>query len=192
MTNKPPMTLYVQPEITRTDQLKGQSLGITRYNSTAHTVTTLILRKLGMEKSVTQRPLGGAPEVQAAFEQKQLAGMVTAVKPRAPARALLNAADLDIPFAMNVMAVTQDFWRKNPDTVERAMRAYIEAVALMHHDKETTLKVLQKYFKRSDPVSWKKCTTSSTATLKKSRASTRATSPQRWNSSRSRASMPKR
>jgi len=48
----------------------------------------------------------GAPEVQAAFEQKQLAGMV-AVKPRAPARALLNAADLDIPFAMNVMAVTK-------------------------------------------------------------------------------------
>ena len=151
MTNKPPMTLYVQPEITRTDQLKGQSLGITRYNSTAHTVTTLILRKFGMEKTVTQRPLGGAPEVQAAFEQKQLAGMVTAVKPRAPARALLNAADLDIPFAMNVMAVTQDFLRKNSDTVERAMRAYIEAVALMHHDKETTLKVLQKYFKRSDP-----------------------------------------
>ena len=54
MTNKPPMTLYVQPEITRTDQLKGQSLGITRYNSTAHTVTTLILRKFGMEKTVTQ------------------------------------------------------------------------------------------------------------------------------------------
>lgn len=152
MTNKPPMTLYVQPEITRTEQLKGQSLGITRYNSTAHTVTTLILRKLGMEKAVTQRPLGGAPEVQAAFEQKQLAGMVTAVKPRAPARALLNAADLDIPFAMNVMAVTQDFLRKQPDSAERTMRAYIEAVALMHHDKDTTLKVLQKYFKRNDPA----------------------------------------
>ncbi len=151
MTNKPPMTLYVQPEITKTDQLKGQTLGITRYNSTAHTVTTLILRKLGMEKTVTQRPIGGSPEIQVAFEQKQIAGMVTAVKPRAQARALLNAAELDIPFAMNVMAVTQDFLRKNPDTVERAMRAYIEAVALMHHDKETTLKVLQKYFKRRDP-----------------------------------------
>jgi NitT/TauT family transport system substrate-binding protein len=151
MTNKPPMTLYVQPEIANTDQLKGHTLGITRYNSTAHTVTTLILRKLGMEKSVTQRPLGGSPEIQAAFEQKQIAGMVTAVKPRAQARALLNAAELDIPFAMNVMAVTQEFLRKNPDTVERAMRAYIEAVALMNHDKETALKVLQKYFKRSEP-----------------------------------------
>ena len=152
MTNKPPMTLYVQPEITKADQLKGQTLGITRFNSTAHTVTTLILRKLGLEKSTTMRPLGGTPEIQAAFEQKLIAGMVTAVRPRAQARALLNAADLDIPFAMNVMAVTQDFLRKNPDSVERALRAYIEAVGVMNNDKDLTLKVLAKYFKRNDPV----------------------------------------
>lgn len=151
MTNRPPMTLYVQPEITGSEQLKGQTLGITRFNSTAHTVTTLILRKLKLEKSVTMRPLGGSPEIQAAFEQKQIAGMVTAVKPRAQARALLNAADLDIPFAMNVMAVTQDFLRKNPEIVERTMKAYIEAVGSMNHDKDTALKVLAKYFKRNDP-----------------------------------------
>ena len=150
MTNRPPMTLYVHPDITRTEQLKGQTLGITRFNSTAHTVTTLILRKLGLEQTATMRPLGGQPEIQAAFEQKQIAGMVTAVKPRAPARALLNAADLDIPFAMNVMAVTREFLLKNPDTVERAMKAYIEAVAKMNNDKEATLKVLAKYFKRND------------------------------------------
>jgi NitT/TauT family transport system substrate-binding protein len=151
MTNRPPMTLYVHPEITRTEQLKGQTLGITRYNSTAHTVTTLILRKLGLAQSASMRPLGGQPEIQAAFEQKQIAGMVTAVKPRAPSRALLNAADLDIPFAMNVMAVTRDFLHKNPDTVERVMKAYIEAVGKMNNDKEATLKVLAKYFKRNDP-----------------------------------------
>jgi NitT/TauT family transport system substrate-binding protein len=151
MTNRPPMTLYVQPEITGIEQLRGQTLGITRFNSTAHTVTTLILRRLGLEKSTTMRPIGGSPEIQAAFEQKQIAGMVTAVKPRGAARALLNAADLDIPFAMNVMAVTQDFLHKNPDSVERAMKAYIEAVGVMNHDKESTLKVLVKYFKRNDP-----------------------------------------
>jgi NitT/TauT family transport system substrate-binding protein len=151
MTNRPPMTLYVHPEITRTEQLKGQTLGITRFNSTAHTVTTLILRKLGLAQSATMRPLGGQPEIQAAFEQKQIAGMVTAVKPKAPSRALLNAADLDIPYAMNVMAVTREFLQKNPDTAERAMKAYIEAVALMNHDKDATLKVLAKYFKRNDP-----------------------------------------
>lgn len=115
-------------------------------------MTTLILRKIGLEKSAVLRPLGGTPEIQAAFEQKQIAGMVTAVKPRAPARALLNAADLDIPFAMNVLAVTQDFLRKNPDTAERAMRAHIEAVGVMNQDKELTLKILAKYFKRNDPA----------------------------------------
>ena len=65
MTNRPPMTLYVHPDITRTEQLKGQTLGITRFNSTAHTVTTLILRKLGLEQTATMRPLGGQPEIQA-------------------------------------------------------------------------------------------------------------------------------
>jgi NitT/TauT family transport system substrate-binding protein len=152
MTNRPAMTLYVQPEISRGDQLKGQTLGISRFNSSGHTVTTLILRKLGLEKSVTMRPLGGTPEMQAAFEQRQIAGIVTGVKPAAPSRALLNAADLDIPFAMNVMAVTRDFLQKNPDTVERVIKAYIEAVATMNHDKEATLKVLAKYFKRNDPI----------------------------------------
>ena len=152
MTNRPAMTLYVQPEISRGDQLKGQTLGISRFNSSGHTVTTLILRKLGLEKSVTMRPLGGTPEMQAAFEQRQIVGIVTGVKPAAPSRALLNAADLDIPFAMNVIAVTRDFLQKNPDTVERVVKAYIEAVATMNHDKEATLKVLAKYFKRNDPI----------------------------------------
>lgn len=151
MTNRPPMTLYVQPEITRAEQLKGQTVGISRYNSTGHTVTTLVLRKLGLEKVAPMRPLGGTPEMQAAFEQKQVAAIVSAVKPRAPARALLNAADLDIPFAMNVLAVTREFLQKNPDTAERALKAYIEAVASMHYDRESTVKVLAKYFKRSEP-----------------------------------------
>ena len=122
--NRPPMTLYVQPEIMRADQLKGQVLGITRFNSTAaHTVTTLILRKLGLAVSVTQRPLGGNPEVQGAFEQKQIAGMLTSVRPRIAANALLNAADLEIPFAMNVFAATQDFLQKNSQTAERLLRS---------------------------------------------------------------------
>ena len=149
--NRPPMTLYVQPEITRADQLKAQVLGITRFNSSSHTVTTLMLRKLGLDQTVVIRPLGGNPEVQGAFDQKQIAGMVTSVRPRNPANGLLNAADLEIPFAMNVIAATQEFLQKNPQTAERVLKAYIEGVGAMNHDRETTLKVLAKYLKRSDP-----------------------------------------
>jgi hypothetical protein len=51
-----------------------------------------------------------------------IAGMIASVKPKAPSKALLNAADLEIPFAMNVMAATQDFLKKNPEQVERALK----------------------------------------------------------------------
>ena len=51
---------------------------------------------------------------------------------------------------MNVMAVTREFLQKNPDTAERVVKAYIEAVGAMNHDREATLRVLAKYFKRND------------------------------------------
>ena len=191
MTNRPPMTLYVQPEITRADQLKGQTLGISRFNSSGHTVTTLILRKLGLERSAAMRPLGGTPEMQAAFEQKQVAGMVTAVRPGAPSRALLSAADLDIPFAMNVMVVTREFLQKNPDTVERVLKGYIEAVGAMNHDKQATLKVLAKYFKRSDPSFLDETYGLVTKFTEKNRGSIPEMSLRSWSSNPSKASTPK-
>jgi NitT/TauT family transport system substrate-binding protein len=150
--NRPPMTLYVQPEITRLEQLKGQALGITRFGSTGHAVSTLMLRNMGMTQAVTLRPVGGNPELQAAFEQKIIAGFVTTVKPRAAARPLANAVDLDVPYAMNLITVTQDFLKTNPDTAERLLKAYIEGVGAMIRDKDLASKIFRKYFKRSDPV----------------------------------------
>jgi ABC-type nitrate/sulfonate/bicarbonate transport system substrate-binding protein len=150
--NRPPMTLYVQPEINRPEQLKGQVLGITRFGSTGHSVTALMLRKLGLAQAVTLRPVGGNPELQAGFEQKMLAGFVSTVKPKSAAKALLNAAELDIPYAMNLITVTRDYLQKNPDTAERALKAYIDGVASMIHDKALAAKIFTKYLKRSDPA----------------------------------------
>jgi ABC-type nitrate/sulfonate/bicarbonate transport system substrate-binding protein len=53
---------------------------------------------------------------------------------------------------MNVFAATQDFLQKNSQTAERLLRAYIDGVAALNHDRETALKVLAKYLKRNDPV----------------------------------------
>jgi ABC-type nitrate/sulfonate/bicarbonate transport system substrate-binding protein len=150
--NRPPVTLYMQPELTMADQLRGQVLGITRFGSSSHVLTVLVLRKLGLDKAVTLRPLGETPAVQAAFEQRMIAGMVTTVKPKLPARPLVNAADLDIPYPMSVIGVTQSFLQSNRDSVERLLRAYLEGVAMMVNDKERAMKVLAKYLRRSDPA----------------------------------------
>ncbi len=150
--NRPPMTLYAQPELTRPEQLRGQTIGITRFGSTGHAITTLMLRNLGMTQSVTLRPVGGNPELQAAFEQKIIAGFVTTVKPKTAARPLANAADLDVPYAMNLITVTQDFLKTNADTAERLLKAYIEGVGFMVRDRGLAAKIFSKYFKRSDPA----------------------------------------
>jgi ABC-type nitrate/sulfonate/bicarbonate transport system substrate-binding protein len=150
--NRPPMTLYVQPEITRLEQLKGQAIGITRFGSTGHAITTLMLRNMGMTQAVTLRPVGGNPELQAAFEQKIVAGFVTTVRPKAAARPLANAVDLDVPYAMNLFTVTQDFLKANPDTAERLLKAYIEGVGSIIRDKGLAAKIFSTYFKRTDPA----------------------------------------
>ena len=150
--NRPPVTLYVQPDITKADQLKNQVLGITRFGSSTHTLSLLVLRKLGLDKTVTLRPLGETPAVQAAFEHKMIAGMLTTVKPRIAARPLVNAADLDIAYPMSIIGVTQNFLQSNRPTLERLLRAYVEGVAMMVHDKDRAVNILARYLRRTDPV----------------------------------------
>jgi ABC-type nitrate/sulfonate/bicarbonate transport system substrate-binding protein len=77
-----------------------------------------------------------------------IAGMLTTVKPRITARPLVNAADLDIPYPMSIIGVTQS----NRETLERLLRAYVEGVAMMVHDKERAVNILAKYLRRSDPA----------------------------------------
>ena len=150
-TRRAPFTLFVQPELTRADQLKGKVIGVTRFNSTSHMMAVLILRKLGIEDSVSIRQLGDSPSMHNGFEQKLVAGMVTAVKPRLDARPLADAVGLDIPYASSMVTVTRAYLQENRDTVERVMRAYIEGMALLLKQKEAAKRVFAKYIRRSDP-----------------------------------------
>ncbi len=148
--NRTPATLYVQPEITKIEELKGKALAISGYGSAGHAITVLLLRKFGLEKDVFLMPVGGVPQRLAAFERKTVAGVMTAVKPNVPARALLNAGDLDIPLPYSIMAITRNYLRDHPDLILRFLRGYIEGVALMLREKETSIKILAKYLNRTD------------------------------------------
>ena len=46
---------------------------------------------------------------------------------------------------MNTIAVSRDYYRRNPETVERMVRAYAEGVAFMNQQKEKALKIIAKY-----------------------------------------------
>jgi NitT/TauT family transport system substrate-binding protein len=152
--NRPYHRLFVQPEINRLEDLKGKTLGVTRFGSITDNLTRILLRKSGLEGTVNVRQMGGTIEVSAAFQNRVIAGAVTSdlrVSPPSQAKILTRLIDLGIPYSMNMIAVSREYFRRNPETVERMVRAYADGVAFMNRQKEQGLKIIAKYARLTDP-----------------------------------------
>jgi ABC-type nitrate/sulfonate/bicarbonate transport system substrate-binding protein len=152
--NRPYHRLFVQPEINRVEDLRGKSLGVTRFGSITDNLTRILLRKYGLENAVSVRQMGGTIEVSAAFQNRLIAGAVTSemrVTPPSQAKVLLQLVDMGIPYSMNMIAVQREYLRRNPDVVENAVRAYVDGLAFMHRNKERALKIIAKYSRLDDP-----------------------------------------
>lgn len=152
--NRPYHRLWVQPEIKRLEDLRGKTLGVTRFGSITDNLTRIVLRRNGLEEAVNVRQMGGTLEVAAAFYNRAIAGAVTSdlrVNPSVQPKLLLNLIDLGIPYSMNMIAVSRDYYRRNPETVEGMVKAYAEGVAAMNQQKELALKVIAKYAHMTDP-----------------------------------------
>ena len=150
-TRRAPFTLFTNPEITKPEELKGKVMGVTRFNSTTHMLTVLILRKLGLESFVSVRQMGDVPAMHQALEQRIIAGMVSSYGPKSSHRALTDAVQLDIPYAGSMMTVTRSFLQDHRDTVERVLRAYVEGMAAFLNQKVMAKKILVKYMRRDQP-----------------------------------------
>ncbi len=111
ITNRPAMSLFVQPEIARAEQLQGKALAITRHGSSTHFLTLFALEKLGLKDKVKIQPMGGTREVDAAVRTGIVAGAVRSMKPGPKTRMLVDLPDLGIPFSMDLIAVKRDFSR---------------------------------------------------------------------------------
>src|SRR5215470_9681463 len=151
--NRPYHRLFVQAEINRLEDLRGKTLGVTRFGSITDNLTRILLRKSGLEGAVNVRQMGGTVEVSAAFQNRAIAGAVTGdlhAPPPSQPKLLVNLIDLGIPYSMNTIAVSKDYYRRNPETVERMVRAYSEGVAALIQQKEKALKVIAKYARIPD------------------------------------------
>jgi NitT/TauT family transport system substrate-binding protein len=145
ITNRPAMSLFVQSEISKPEQLQGKVLAITRHGSSTHFLTLFALEKLGLHDKVKIQPMGGTREVDAAVRTGMVAGAVRSMKPGPKTRMLVDLPDLGIPFSMDLIAVKRDFSKISPKTVEAMLKAYIEGVAALNTRKELAYKVLAKY-----------------------------------------------
>lgn len=147
ITNRPAMSLFVQSDITRPEQLAGKVLAITRHGSSTHFLTQFALEKLGLQDKVKIQPMGGTREVDAAVRTGMVAGAVRSMKPGPKTRMLVDLPDLGIPFSMDLIAVKRDYHKSSPRNVEAMLKAYIEGVAALNTRKELAYKVLAKYLR---------------------------------------------
>lgn len=151
--NRPYHRLWVQPEIKRVEDLRGKTLGVTRFGSITDNLTRILLRRNGLEGSVSVRQMGGTLEVAAAFQNRAIDGAVTSdlrVDSAIQPKLLVKFVDMGIPYSMNMIAVSRDYYRRNPETVEGMVKAYSEGVAAMNQQKERALKVIAKYAHMTD------------------------------------------
>jgi ABC-type taurine transport system substrate-binding protein len=151
LVNRPYYRLWVQPEITRMKDLHGKILGVSRFGSVTDNMTRILLRRYKLEGAVQVRQMGGTTEMAAAFQRRQIDGaVISALRVNAPMRMLVDLAELGIRYSNIVIAVSRDYQRRQPDTVEAMARAYLEGVAAANRQKERAFKVIQKYTRLQD------------------------------------------
>ena len=145
--------LMSRPEIKKAEQLKGGSVAISRFGTASDFVARYALDKIGLTpgKDVALVQIGGVPDRLGAV----LAGRVQATVINPPAsfvgqkkglNILADVAKLGLAFQHTGVATSRRFNREQPDIVRRYVRSQVEAVHRIYTDKETSLKVLRKYF----------------------------------------------
>jgi NitT/TauT family transport system substrate-binding protein len=148
LANRPYLRLWVQPEINRIEDLRGKTLGVSRFGATTDNLTRILLRRVGLENAVNVRQLGGTLEVGLSFRHHQIDGAVLAtLRTDAPHRILLELADLGIRYSMGQLVVSREFYRRAPATLDNIMRAYLEGVAVLRdpQQKERVIKTVARH-----------------------------------------------
>lgn len=143
----------------RMEDLKGKAIGITRFGSNTDISARFAIRKAGLlpEKDVALVQLEDYPGIMGGIASGRIAAGALADPFTEHAKKLgykeiadIAAMGLEFPFVGIVAKKT--FVRDNPDTVQRFVRAYTEAIAIYKNNRELTMKVTSKYTGIKDPA----------------------------------------
>ena len=151
------LNLVVRPEIEKPEQLRGKSIGISRYGTSLHTGARIALRHLGMEggKDVNIAEIGAGEWIVGAMQGGRIHGGVFGYPQTSRAiklgnRLMLHLPTLNLPYAANGVSTRGEIIRNDPDLVRRYLSAIIETSALMKKDRAFSFKVLGKYLRTND------------------------------------------
>ncbi|HZS01977.1 MAG TPA: ABC transporter substrate-binding protein [Chloroflexota bacterium] len=134
-SNRAPYRVIVRPEITRMEDLRGKSVGLTTPGASPSVAMIEVLRRYGLEadRDVTFTYLRDTQATVAGL----LSGVVDAIATSSPQaeyalaegnRLLLDMRDLNVPILGPQLATTRTVVEHDPDLVRRVLMAYVEGL----------------------------------------------------------------
>jgi NitT/TauT family transport system substrate-binding protein len=149
--------LITRPEIARVQDLKGRSLGVSRFGALSDFAARFALQKNGLQpdRDVTVVQTGGQAETVAALNSGKIHGAALTAPSNILARKmgfkeLLDISKLEADTHVNGVVVTRKYLSANEDTVRRFLKAYTESVAAAKRDKPFALKAMAKFLRTDD------------------------------------------
>ena len=157
VVNVPSFYLYVQPAIKTQEELRGKTLGITRYGASTDFTLRFLLKKWGLEpdRDVKVIQMGGQPEILAGMQAGVIQGGVLSSPGDFKAKQtgfsmLANFAKVGLDYPTTSLVSTRSTIKNDRETVKRFLMAYSEAVDRLFRDKELAIKVIGKWTRTED------------------------------------------
>jgi len=149
--------VYGRPEIKSMADLKGKVVAVTQPSASTDYAMRIVLKRNGLEPDKDVKILY-AQDIAAVFTSvsngNASAGIMsapTSLKAKAAGlKPILNITELRIPFLFTGMLSSPKIMREKNEPLTRFLRGYIEAMAVIRRDKETTMKSMGKFLKTND------------------------------------------
>jgi ABC-type nitrate/sulfonate/bicarbonate transport system substrate-binding protein len=161
ISNKLPFQLVVKTSITRADELKGQSIAISRYGSSTDTAADFALAHLRLTRNdVKILQLGGAATRIAAAMSGQIAGTMeqypdTAELSRHGFHVLVDITDIAGDYPNTSYVTSRSFLKSRPDAVKAFLTAMATAVHEYKSNPAVAIPLSQKFLDVKDAANAK-------------------------------------
>jgi len=153
----PAFYIMALPEIKSIDDLKGKSVGVTRFGSSTDFTMRYVLRKQGLEpgKDVTLIQTGDLFAAAAMLKTRAIAAApfsspANLRAEEAGAKVLMNMGKAGVYFPHDAFMARRSFLNSNEDLTRRLLKAYSEAVYKLTADPEGSKRAIRKYVRAED------------------------------------------
>jgi len=151
LINKFVYSFVTPPSITKTQDLKGKAVAVSRFGSGSDFITRMALKSWGLEpvKDITILQIGNSPERLAAVSSGKVQGSILSLSqtPRAKKlglRVLADLSQIDAEYPQGVLYVPSGLIEKRPDLIRSFLKAYVEAIRQFKSNRPVAFQIISR------------------------------------------------